>query len=183
MNLLPVPRDHELPGDTDRRAGRRGLTLLATGLVCSLIVFSQLETVWPHIVAIDGGLFIALAALLGAAMAISPIMAATGFVLALWFGVSSVYRPRHHTTPLTDKAIVATGLAIWFAPALGSLAAAINALITGRIHFVRPPRDYFMSTDPIAFWQGVGFWLITAGVLGYLAWRYWQPKLRPTPED
>ena len=44
---------------------------------------------------------------------------------------------------------------------------------------MRPPRDYFLATDPIAFWQGVGFWLIIAALAGFLAWRYWQPKLFP----
>ena len=38
---------------------------------------------------------------------------------------------------------------------------------------------YFLATDPIAYWQGVGFWLIIAALLCFLAWRYWRPKLFP----
>jgi len=80
---------------------------------------------------------------------------------------------------LLDRVIVGAGLLVWFMPALAAIAQAVRALTTGRIHFVRPPRDYLLATDPIAFWQGVGFWLIIAGLAGFLAWRYWQPKLFP----
>jgi len=82
-------------------------------------------------------------------------------------------------TPLLDRVIVGAGLLVWFMPALAAIAQAVRALTTGRIHFVRPPRDYLLATDPIAFWQGVGFWLIIAALAGFLAWRYWQPKLFP----
>ena len=51
-------------------------------------------------------------------------------------------------------------------------------LVTNRL-FRGTARDYFLATDPIAFWQGVGFWLIIAALAGFLAWRYWQPKLFP----
>ena len=54
-----------------------------------------------------------------------------------------------------------------------------QALASGRIHFVRPPRDYFLATDPIAFWQGVGFWLIMGSLFAFLAWRYWRGKPLP----
>ncbi len=112
-------------------------------------------------------------------MAIGPLAAAIGLVVSVWFGVRSVYRARSRETPLLDRVIVGAGLLVWFAPALAAIAQALRALLSGRIHFVRPPRDYFLATDPIAFWQGVGFWLIIAALAGFLAWRYWQPKLFP----
>lgn len=68
---------------------------------------------------------------------------------------------------------------MWFAPAATAAAMAIQAVLRGRIHFVRPPRDYLLATDPIAFWQGVGFWLIMGALFAFLAWRYWRPRLFP----
>ena len=107
------------------------------------------------------------------------LYAAIGFVLAIWFGVDSVYKPRRAASPLLDRVIVATGLVVWFTPALAALVVVGQALASGRIHFVRPPRDYFLATDPIAFWQGVGFWLIMGGLFAFLAWRYWRARLFP----
>lgn len=168
-----------LPGD---RARRRALFCLLAGLVAlpaSWLLFAQLDLLWPRIVAMEGMAFLAAATLLGAAMAIGPLAAALGLLLAIWFGVDSVHRPRRHASPLLDRVIVACGLVVWFAPALAAVATALNALLSGRIHFVRPPRDYFLATDPIAYWQGVGFWLIMAGLFAFLAWRYWRGKLFP----
>ncbi len=78
---------------------------------------------------------------------------------------------------MVDKFIVAVALVVWFSPALFDVVTAGRAIYEGRIHFVRPPRDYFLATDPIAFWEGVGFWLIMAGLFSFLAWRYWRPRL------
>ena len=60
-----------------------------------------------------------------------------------------------------------------------SVGKAVQALATGRISFVRPPREYLLATDPIAYWQGIGFWLIMAVLFSFLAWRYWRGKLFP----
>ena len=127
----------------------------------------------------EGITFMAAATLLGGAMAIGPLTAAIAFVLAIWFGVDSVYKPRRAASPLLDRTIVATGLVVWFMPALAALVVVGQALASGRIHLVRPPRNYFLATDPIAFWQGVGFWLIMGGLFAFLAWRYWRGKLFP----
>ncbi len=167
------------PGDRDRRRALFALLVCVVALPASWLLFSQLERLWPEIVRLEGTPFLAAATLLGGAMAIGPLAAALGFLVAVWFGVRSVYSPRSRTTPLLDRVIVGAGLLVWFMPALAAIAQAVRALITGRIHFVRPPRDYFLATDPIAFWQGVGFWLIIAALAGFLAWRYWQPKLFP----
>ncbi|MDY0013172.1 MAG: hypothetical protein RBS40_09820 [Rhodocyclaceae bacterium] len=168
-----------LPGDHHRRRARRWLLALAVGLALSLALFGELTLLWPKVAALEGATFFTAAALLGAGLAIGPLLAATGLVMAVWHGVESVYRPRRTATPRTDKLIVAAGLLVWFGPSLALLAASGYAVATGRIHFSRPPRDYFLASDPIAFWQGVGFWLIIAAGLAFLAWRYWAPKLRP----
>jgi len=184
-----APASHRpplLPGDLDRRRALFALLTCVLALPASWLLFSQLERLWPEIVRLEGLPFLAAATLLGGTMAIGPLAAAIGLLVAVWFGVRSVYCVRSRATPLLDRVIVAIGLLVWFMPALAAVAQAVRALMTGRIHFVRPPRDYFLATDPIAFWQGVGFWLIIAALAGFLAWRYWQPKLFPadiaTPE-
>lgn len=166
-----------LPGDLARRRALFSLLLGLVALPASWLLFSQLERLWPEIVRMEGLAFMAAATLLGGAMAIGPLAAAIGLLLAIWFGVDSVYQPRRAPSPLLDRVIVAAGLLVWFAPALAALGMVSQALASGRIHFVRPPRDYFLATDPIAFWQGVGFWLIMGGLFGFLAWRYWRRKL------
>ena len=167
------------PGDRDRRRALFALLVCVVALPASWLLFSQLERLWPELVRLEGLAFLAAATLLGGAMAIGPLAAAIGLLVAVWFGVRSVYSPRSRATPLLDRVIVGAGLLVWFAPALAAIAQAVLALTTGRIHFVRPPRDYFLATDPIAFWQGVGFWLIMGGLFAFLAWRYWQGKLFP----
>ncbi|GAB1460954.1 hypothetical protein MASR2M50_27290 [Thauera sp.] len=176
----PSPaRSALLPGDLDRRRALFALLVCVVALPASWLLFSQLERLWPEIVRLEGLSFLAATTLLGGSMAIGPLAAAIGLVVSVWFGVRSVYRARSRKTPLLDRVIVGAGLLVWFAPALAAIAQALRALLSGRIHFVRPPRDYFLATDPIAFWQGVGFWLIIAALAGFLAWRYWQPKLFP----
>lgn len=167
------------PGDRARRKALFGLLVGLVALPASWLLFSQLERLWPEIVRMEGIAFMAAATLLGGAMAVGPLAAAIGLLLAIWFGVDSVYKPRSRPSPLLDRVIVGAGLLVWFTPALAAFAIIGQALASGRIHFVRPPRDYFLATDPIAFWQGVGFWLIMGGLFAFLAWRYWRGKLFP----
>lgn len=149
--------------------------------LASAVLFDELTTLWPSIAALDGIPFLLAATLLGAALAGTPLLALLGLLLAVWNGVESVYQPRRQASPKLDKLIVAFGLTAWFGPSLALLVAAARAIVAGRIHFTRPPRDYVLATDPIAFWQGIGFWLIISAGLGYLAWRYWRAKMiRPT---
>jgi hypothetical protein len=177
MPLLPAARPDELRGDFLRRRARFGLVLLVAMAAAAAPLFGELGEMWPAIAALEGWAFLGAATLLGAALAGIPLLALVGLALAVWYGVESVYQPRRRVSPALDKLILALGLVVWFGPALALLAAAARAVATGRIHFMRPPRDYFLATDPIAFWQGVGFWLIVAAGLGYLAWRYWRGKL------
>ncbi|MDR3213749.1 MAG: hypothetical protein LBT71_07540 [Azoarcus sp.] len=155
------------------------IALVATPLAACL--FFNLEPLWRHINPLEGVAFALAAAALGAALAVAPVAAAAGWLLALWFGVESVWLPRPRATPATDRIITGIGLAAWFLPALAFLAAAIEALIAGRVHFVQPQRDYLLAVDPIAYWQGIGFLFITAAIFAWLAWRYWQGKLRRRP--
>jgi len=175
--LSPLP-ENATPGD---RARRRGLLCLLLALLMTpvtVLLFSNLEPLWTSIEPLEGFAFALVGALFGASLAVAPVITVAGWLLALWFGVESVFMPRSRRTPTVDIAIVGAGLVAWCAPALGFLATAIRALLSGHVHFVRPARDYLLAEDPIAFWQGVGFQLIAAGLFAWLAWRYWQSKLR-----
>jgi hypothetical protein len=179
MPLLPAPRPGEPKGDHQRRRARYGLILLIAASLAAVALFARLEALWPAVAALEGTPFLLAATLLGAGLAGAPLLALTGLVLAVWNGVESVYQPRSRATPLADRLIIALSLAVWCAPSLALVAAAARAIAAGRIHFSRPPRDYVLATDPVAFWQGVGFWLIVAAALAYLAWRYWRGKFAP----
>ena len=173
--------DAGFPGDRARRRAAYGLALLALGLALSWFLFTNLASLWPHVAALEGTPFLLAATAFGGALALAPLAAALGFVFALWFGVESVYRPRRQPSPLLDRLIVGGGLLLWFTPMLACLGVIGRALQQGRIHFVRPPRDYFLATDPIAFWQSIGFWGIIAAATGFLAWAYWRGKLGSRP--
>ncbi|MDR0635242.1 MAG: hypothetical protein LBF91_09730 [Azoarcus sp.] len=165
-------------------ARRRAAFCLLLGLVATPLatcLFLNIGPIWQHINPLTGALFALAAIAFGGALAIAPVAAASGWLLALWFGVESVWLPRRRSTPFVDRAIIGIGLFAWFLPTLGFLAAAIQALISGRVHFVRPARDYLRAVDPIAYWEGTGFLFITAGIFAWLAWRYWQGKLRRRP--
>ena len=177
MDLLPRRREAESGGDFARRRARHALLAFLVGLPATLWLFARLADIWALIAPLDGAGFMFAATALGGALAIAPLATVLAALLAVWFGVESVHLPRSRPSPVTDRFILAAGLLVSFGPSGALVAAAGRAIATGTIHFSRPPRDYHLATDPIAFWQGVGFWLIVAAALAYPAWRYWRGKL------
>ncbi|MDR1462320.1 MAG: hypothetical protein LBI68_04180 [Azoarcus sp.] len=183
MPSSPSPAGAVLPGDRARRRSVFCLCLALLATPAAVWLFLKLESLWRHIEPLEGGVFVISATALGIVLALLPVAAVFGWLLALWFGVGSVYSPRQRATPIIDRVIVGTGIIAWFLPALGFFASAVYALFSGRVHFVQPARDYLRTVDPIAYWQGVGFMLITGGVFAWLAWRYWQGKLHRSPDS
>ncbi len=181
MPLLPARRDDESAGDFTRRRARFALLAFLVALPAALWLFARAEALWRVIAPLEGGPFLLAATAFGGALAIAPIAALVALLIAVWFGVESIGQPRSRAAPLADRAIVAAGLLVWFAPALALVAAAVRAVLTGSIAFSRPAREYLLATDPIAFWQGVGFLLIVAAALAYPAWHYWAKRLRRRP--
>jgi ABC-type Fe3+ transport system permease subunit len=106
------------------------------------------------------------------------VASAASWILAVWHGVQSVFKPKSRRTPIADFVIVCLGMVAWSLPTLGFLAKAIYSLATGRVHFSQPARDYLLSEDPIAYWQSIGFLFIAAAFFAWLAWRYWKGKLK-----
>lgn len=61
-------------------------------------------------------------------------------------------------------------------PALALFGMAASAVATGAITFRRPAREYLLATDPITFWQSVGFLLIVGAAVAWPAAHYWRGK-------
>ena len=131
-----------LAGDIARRRARLGLLAFLIAVPISWALFSQIEPIWARIMPLEGFTFMATATLLGAVLAVVPLVAIIGFVLAIWFGVDSVYMTKRRASRLLDQFMVAVALVVWFSPALFGVVTAGRAIYEGRIHFVRPPRDY-----------------------------------------
>ncbi|AUN94833.1 hypothetical protein [Pseudazoarcus pumilus] len=171
------PRPDEPAGDAHRRKALRALIVALLALPIALTAFRFIEPIWVRIEPLEGIAFMLAATLLGATMAVAPLLAAAAALVAMWHGVESVAQPRSRVTPLFDRVLYAIGLVVWFAPALALAAMAGKAVVTGSITFRRPAREYLLAIDPIAFWQSVGFLLIVAVAAAYPAWHYWRRKL------
>jgi len=173
----PLP-ENAAQGDRARRFGILCLLLALVTTPITILLFFNLEPLWINIFPLEGIAYVLAAALFGAILACAPVVSVAGWLLALWFGVESVFMPRERRTPTIDIIIIGVGLVAWFSPALGFLVSALRAIFSGHVHFAGPSRDYLLADDPIAYWQGIGFLLIAAGLFAWLAWRYWQGKLR-----
>lgn len=177
MTNQPSPVREAHLGDVLRRKAIVAALICILALPLSALLFSRLADIWMKIMTLDGASFTLASIALGGALAILPLAAVVGLILGTWWSSESIFAPRSRPSPLLDRLLAGWGVLVTFAPALAFLTLAIHAVATGRIHFVRPPRDYFRATDPIAFWQGVGFWLIFAAGFAYPGWRYWRSKL------
>jgi hypothetical protein len=179
MSLFsPLPKD-ALPGDRARRNGSRSLLFAIVITPLTVWLFRSIDPLWALIFPLEGVPFGIASTAFGAVLAITPVAVVVSWLLALWFGVESVYKPRQRVTPLLDRIIVAIGLVVWSLPSLGFLVTAGWALYSGRVHFPQPARDFVWAEDPNAYLQGVGFLILVAGLCAWFAWRYWQGKLCP----
>ncbi|MDX5444972.1 MAG: hypothetical protein LPJ87_02830 [Zoogloeaceae bacterium] len=176
MFPFPSRRPDEIDGDFRRRQAFRALIIFLIALPLTISAFRNLGPVWQHIEPLEGLALVLTTTLLGAVLAASPLITAVAGLLAVWHGVESIERPRSRATPMLDRLIVAVGLLVWFAPALGLLGMAARAIATGSIAFRRPAREYLLATDPIAFWQSVGFLLIVGAAVAWPAVHYWRGK-------
>lgn len=177
MLALSEPRPHEPEGDFRRRKALYALIVFATALAIAVSVFANIEPIWVYIEPLEGVAFLLAATLFGAALAVAPLIAVAALLIAVWHGVESVERVRSRASPVLDWFILGAGILVWFAPALALFGAALRAVMVGAISFRRPAREYLLATDPVAFWQSVGFMLIVGVAVAYPAWHYWRRKL------
>lgn len=176
MYFLPQRRTAEPDGDFARRRARFVLLMFMVLLPISIWLFARLEQIWFLVLPLQGGVFLIAAALLGTVLAVTPIATLVFLLMAVWYGVESITLERSRSTPLLDRVIIGVGLVTWFAPALAIASKALSAILAGSISFTRPQREYLLASDPIAFWQSIGFLLIVAAALAYPSWHYWRGK-------
>lgn len=176
MFPFPTRRPDEIEGDFRRRQAFRHLIVFLILLPLTIAAFRNVGPIWVYIEPLEGFVFMVAATLLGAVLAASPLLTAISGLVAMWHGVESIERPRSRHTPLLDRLITAAGLLVWFAPTLGLIGMAGRAIAEGAISFRRPAREYVLATDPIAFWQSIGFLLIVAAALAWPAVHYWRKK-------
>lgn len=181
MQPLTPSLPTETEGDFRRRKATRALCvfLILLPLTVALYIFGG--HLWASIAASEGGWFWFGAVGLGVAIAFLPFVTLAAGWMAIWNGVESVWRPRSRKTPFIDRLLLAIAFVVFFSPALAFGGMALQAVVSGAISFRRPvAHEYLLATDPIAFWQGVGFLLIVAAVLAYPAVQYWKSRLRRT---
>ncbi len=176
MPFLPQRLDGEADGDLLRRRARFTGILFLAFLASAIWLFARSEPIWLRIMPLEGGLFLIASALFGGLLASTPVLALVFLLMTVWYGVESVFRQRARHTPLLDMGIIAGGALVWFSPGIALAVGAARAVLTGSIAFSRPQRVYFLESDPIAFWQSIGFMLIVAAALSYPALHYWRAK-------
>lgn len=182
MPLIPQRRTAESDGDFARRQARYFSLLLLCILSLTIWLFARATPLWATIQPMEGVAFMAAATVFGLVFAAFPVLAVIALIAATWVGVKSVYLPRTRSTPMADRLIIIFGLLLSFALTFALCIGVLRAILTGSIHFSRPAREYVLATDPVAFWQSMGFMLIVAVALAYPAWHYWRGKCaRPHP--
>lgn len=176
MPFLPQRLEGEADGDLFRRRARFTGILFLVFLASAIWLFARSESIWLRIMPLEGSIFLLASALFGGLLAITPVVSLVFLLMTVWYGVESVFRQRARHTPLLDMGIIAGGVLVWFSPGIALVAGAARAVLTGSIAFSRPQRVYFLESDPIAFWQSIGFMLIVGAALSYPAWQYWKTK-------
>jgi len=163
MSIFSSLPENAAPGDRARRRAALCLLLALVVTPPTIAVFLKLYSFWVNLASLGETAFTLLGILSAALLSFAPIISAAGWLLALWYGVESVFMPRERHTPTTDIIIIGIGLVAWSLPTLGVL---ISAALTPRL-----PGEF-----PV-YLQSVGYKLIAAAVLAWLTWRYWHGKL------
>lgn len=179
LHLLPVNREGELAGDFARRQAR----FFALGAVLMLLLsiwsvhLGEALARYLETMALDSfrGWMIVVA--WGLALAFFPVLCAVCFLRALWHWHHSVWLPKAQAAPKMDRWLVVQSVTASFLPALTMLAMAVRGLIAGTVRWPHPKREYILATDPVPYWQSIGFFLIAAVVMAWPMWRYWQIRL------
>ena len=181
--LLFSPLSDSAPeGDRARRRAVRFLLLAVVATPFAVMLLVNANILLAKVSTLQGVAFFLVSLLVGFVLVVPPVAALAGWVLAFWHGVGSVHLPRSRPTPALDRVLIGIGLVLWFLPSLAFVGTAVASIRSVRVHFMRPARDYMLATDPIAFWQGVGFLLVAGAVFAWGAWRFWQGKLRRGPD-
>lgn len=183
LSLTPsLPTETE--GDFRRRKAVRASCVFFMLFPLTLALYIFGGHLWAIIASSEGFLFWLGALGLGLVIAFLPFVALAAGWWAIWNGVESVWLPRSRKTPFIDRLLIVVAFLVFFSPALAFCSMALQAVMSGAVSFRRPvAHEYLLATDPTAFWQGVGFLLIVAGVLAYPAVQYWKSRLAQAKQN
>ncbi|WP_341674916.1 hypothetical protein [Niveibacterium sp. SC-1] len=132
---------------------------------------------WKFIASLSGIAFAASATLFGLALAVLPVAVLVLVGTALFLRVESLVRPRSRSLGLPDRLALIGALLLSIVPALWPLSMAARAVFGDGITIRQPIEHHFtMFSDPLAFWENVGYWLIAAVALAALAGYYWRSR-------
>ncbi|MEC5396591.1 hypothetical protein [Uliginosibacterium sp. H1] len=163
-----------------RRKALLSLLLAVACLLACLPLFMRVESLWTRTVDLEGALFLAASSALGLALAALPVLAAIGLLLAAFWASESCFvegsQPRG-----AQWALVLPALLLSYAPAIGALRPAWQAVTQGFIALRKPDRIYALDSDPFGFFMGVSYWLVGAVTLAVLATLFWRARFRRKP--
>ena len=167
-----------VPGDRQRLFTLCTACIFVATMLLLFILFINVDRMWSYIEPLDGIRFFLLATLMGGALAMMPVVAVISFLLSVWYGVESVFQRRSKAIPVLDQVLIACGLLVWYAPALLMFALAGYSLWSGEVRVSRAKELlYRLDADPMAYWQGIGFLLLSGCVLAFLANQYWRRRI------
>jgi|GEM_PF-6450419 len=170
----PVARGDALLRHSQRLM-RYGLLLILPLAALGIFILPA----WKFIASLSGIAFAASATLFGLALAVLPIAVIVLVGAALFMRVESFIRPRSRAVGLPDRLSLAGALLLSLVPALWPLSKAAMAVFSGGITIRQPLEHHFtVFSDPLTFWENVGYWLIATVALAALAAYYWLSRWR-----
>lgn len=138
----------------------------------------QLVPLWSRIAALNGAAFVTAATAFGLGLIVLPLGTIVCGVTALFFRTESNIRPgRRSGANVIDFACTIGAVIASLLPAAWPASKALRALLTGEISIRQPIEHRFsMSSDPLAFWENVTFWLFATAALAGLAVFFWRSR-------
>ncbi|WP_172198707.1 MULTISPECIES: hypothetical protein [unclassified Niveibacterium] len=159
------------------RSRRFFLLTLVLAIPTALLGWQLLPT-WSHIAALEGAAFLAAATAFGLGLIALPLGTIASLVAALFLRTESNIRPgRQSRANAADLVCTIGAVMTSLLPASWPASKALRALLTGGITIRQPIEHHFsISSDPLAFWENVTFWLLAAAALAGLAAYFWRSR-------
>lgn len=170
-----------LPASGDKlltRSRRAMFAALALSLPTALgVVF--LIPIWRAVAGLSGISFALAAGLFGLAVAGLPLAIIVALYVGAFSRVESLTRPRSAPVGRADRVMTGFAVLLSAVPALWPASMALRALFGGAITIRQPVEHSFTAmSDPLVFWENVGYWAMATLALGGLAVYYWRNRSR-----
>ncbi len=167
------------PASGDKLLQRSQRAFVGTLALCvpTLLGAFYLEPVWRAIAGLSGAMFALCAGVFGLAVAGLPLAIIVMLCIAAFARVESLARPRKQPVGIADRAMVALAVVLSAIPALWPASKALRALIGGSVTIAQPVEHSFTAvTDPLVYWENIGYWGFATLTLAGLAAYYWRNR-------